>query len=233
MDNHMNRRDRWTALRTALLTATAIMLVMSAVMGSAWAYFTTYTRAKGGHVLHMGHEEYDDEEFSNWLKTLNITVTKDSKPVYIRARAFSAQYPLFLSENKVDEDVPGIEGVVVDSNNTKWVSRENDDFIYYTDLVAPLRDKDGKLLDTAVDPLYVKINNVPKNEMEGAMKGDEFNVIIVYETTEVQYDSAGNPLPWDQVDWTKKVDTKRTTATSSGMEESSDSGNKTDAGGEE
>lgn len=214
MDNHMNKTDRWTALRTALLTATAIMLVMSAVMGSAWAYFTTYTRAKGGHVLHMGHEEHDDEDFANWNKKLNITVTSDSKPVYLRAKAFCADYDLTLSDQEVSED--GAQAV-----NKKWVSG-GDGWMYYTDLVVP-RDDKGNPADVTADTLFVRINNVPKSEMEGIMRGDEFNVIIVYESTEVQYDDKGGPLDWDDVDWTKKVDTKRTTATSSGTRETSDS----------
>ena len=81
MNDHMMNGKRWNALRTALLTAVAVMLVLSAVMGSAWAYFTTYARAKGGYPISLGHEEHDDEEFSNWEKTLRITVSEDSRPV--------------------------------------------------------------------------------------------------------------------------------------------------------
>lgn len=203
MDNHMRKERKWGALRTGLLTAAAVMLVLSAVMGSAWAYFTTYTKAKGGYVLHMGHEEHVDEEFSNWNKKINITFTEDSKPVYIRARAFCADYALTLSDEEVQND--GDEPV-----NENWVPAE-DGWMYYTKVYRPQKDKDGNMI--AADPLFVRINNVPKSEMEGIRKGDEFNVIIVYETTEVQYDSAGNPLPWDQVDWTKKVDVHRTSGT--------------------
>ena len=84
MNDHMMNEKKWNALRTALLTAVAVMLVLSAVMGSAWAYFTTYARAKGGYPIVLGHEEHDDEEFKNWEKTLSITVSKDSRPVYLQ-----------------------------------------------------------------------------------------------------------------------------------------------------
>lgn len=74
MNDHMMKEKKWNALRTALLTAVAVMLVLSAVMGSAWAYFTTYARAKGGYPIVLGHEEHDDEEFKNWEKTLSIKI---------------------------------------------------------------------------------------------------------------------------------------------------------------
>ena len=76
MNDHMMNEKKWNALRTALLTAVAVMLVLSAVMGSAWAYFTTYARAKGGYPIVLGHEEHDDETLQNWEKTLSITVSK-------------------------------------------------------------------------------------------------------------------------------------------------------------
>ena len=85
MDKHMEKKRKWEALRTGLLTAAAVMLVMSALMGTAWAYFSTYASAKGGITLHMGHEEKVEEDFNSWQKVINITSTKDSRPVYIRA----------------------------------------------------------------------------------------------------------------------------------------------------
>lgn len=217
MNNHMIDEKRWNALRTALLTATAVMLVLSAVMGSAWAYFTTYCSAKGGHVIQLGHQETDDEDFSDWQKKLSITITEDSNPVYLRAKAFCADYQLTFSDENVADD-----GTTV---NVNWV-RAEDGWLYYTKLYTPETDDDGNV--TPADPLYIKINGVPKSELEGAMEGDEFNVIIVYEAAEIQYDSAGNPLTWDKVDWSKKVDTSRIGGTSS---ESSDSGST--EGGEE
>ena len=56
MDKHMGKRENGS-LRTGLLTAAAVMLVMSALMGTAWAYFSTYATARGGITLHMGREE--------------------------------------------------------------------------------------------------------------------------------------------------------------------------------
>ena len=53
--------SKWLRIRTGLLTAIAVMLVMSAVMGAAWAYFTTYARAKGMVTLNLGHQEHIDD----------------------------------------------------------------------------------------------------------------------------------------------------------------------------
>lgn len=211
MNDHMMNEKKWNALRTALLTAVAVMLVLSAVMGSAWAYFTTYARAKGGYPIVLGHEEHDDEKFSNWEKTLSITVSKDSRPVYLRARAFgSDDYPLLLSDAEIPDAATDNEQLP----HENWKLGADGEWWYYTKLYSPVdsgkdEDGDGKNDIIPAEPLHVKIKDVPADETEGAMEGDEFNVIIVYEATEVQYDKDGNELTWDQVDWTKKVQTQR------------------------
>ncbi len=204
MDTHMKKNISWTTLRTGLLTAAAIMLVMSAVMGSAWAYFTTYTRAKGGYVLRLGHEEHDDEEFSQWNKEIKISLSEDSKPVYLRARAFCADYSLTYSDVKIDQEDQPV--------NNNWV--QIGDWMYYTEIYSPEKDNEGNIIPAK--SLFVRINNVPQDEMAGIMKGDEFNVIIIYEAAEVQYDENGKMLPYDsEVVWKKTVQTGRTEASGS------------------
>ena len=212
MNDHMMNEKKWNALRTALLTVVAVMLVLSAVMGSVWAYFTTYARAKGGYPIVLGHEEHDDEEFKNWEKTLSITTSEDSKPVYLRARAFcTSDHPLLFSDYPIPysgtEKVPDENGCV----NENWVPMkdENGDIWYcYTKLHSNKVDKDGKIEIIPADELHVKIKDVPADESEGASVGDEFNVIIVYEATEVQYKD-GKEVPWNEVDWNKTVTTQK------------------------
>lgn len=222
MNDHMMNEKKWNALRTALLTAVAVMLVLSAVMGSAWAYFTTYARAKGGYPIVLGHEEHDDEEFSNWEKKLSITVSKDSRPVYLRARAFySDDESLLFSDEVISDEITDDSGCV----HNNW--QKNGEWWYYTKLIGPgytdavERNEDGS---ATAKTLHVKIKDVPANENEGAIVGDEFNVIIVYEATEVQYDKNGDPLNWKDVDWTKKVNTQRVSSTSSKATDTSDTG---------
>lgn len=218
MNDHMIDKKKWNALRTALLTLTALMLVMSAAMGSAWAYFTTYAKAKGGHVLSMGHEENVKESFANWNKKLEITATQDSNPIHVRARAFCAEFELSYSDETITED----GGTTVNKN---WIIG-SDGWVYYTKIL-PQKNENNEVQYTA-DPLYIRINDVPVYQLADLMDGDQFNVIIVYETTEVQYDSDGNPLDWDKVDWTKKTDTYRESATSSDASDTADTSEDSD-----
>ena len=118
MDKHMEKKRKWEALRTGLLTAAAVMLVMSALMGTAWAYFSTYASAKGGITLHMGHEEKVEEDFNSWQKVINITSTKDSRPVYIRARGFCPDYE-----------------ITYECDN--WEQPKGDDWVYYQEILPP------------------------------------------------------------------------------------------------
>ena len=76
----------------------AFLMVMTAGVGKAWAYFTTYASAEGGITITLGDETEIEEEFSNWEKRVTITSDADSEPVYIRAKAFgSGSYPLTYS----------------------------------------------------------------------------------------------------------------------------------------
>lgn len=172
------KRSRNT-IRAGLYTAIAIMLIMSAAMGTAWAYFTTYARARGGKVLNLGHEEHIDEKFKQWEKTLDIQITEDSKPVYLRARAFCADY------------------AVTFGNSQNWTP--DGDWMNYNLTLEPGKNENGDPIPARLsdrgDELKVLINE--GKSPENAEDGKTFNVIIVYESTEVQYDDDGNALPPD------------------------------------
>lgn len=211
MNDHMKKEKRWNALRTALLTATAVMLVLSAVMGSAWAYFTTYARAKGGYPVILGHEENEKEAVRDWEKELSVTITKDSVPVYVRARAFCADYKLTYRGEEASGEEITYEGLTGSAKET-WVEK-GDGWVYCTVPIPCTLSRGGKKETSYRAPsLFVKINGVSENEAELIQKGKEFNVIIVYETTEVQNDETGNILPWNEIDWTKKVETHKSSA---------------------
>ena len=74
--------------KNVLLAALAVSLTLSAGAGSAWAYFTTYANASGGYTLSLGAKTTVSENFSSWTKHVVITSQADSKPVYVRAKAF-------------------------------------------------------------------------------------------------------------------------------------------------
>ena len=113
-------------------------MVMTAGIGKAWAFFTTYASAEGSITITLGDETEITEEFSNWEKRVTITSNADSEPVYIRAKAFgSGNYPLVYSGNG-------------------W-SLGEDDYYYYSEIVPG----GGQ---TSV--LSVKIENVPEEDLE-------------------------------------------------------------------
>lgn len=176
--NNLSKRSSAGLLLFALLA----VMIFSATVYKAYAYFTTYATAKGGYTIHLGDHTTTDEEFSNWRKRVTITSGKDSKPVYVRAKAFCK------SAYKLD---------ITESGN--WTEQSSDEGSYYYY---------GKILNAgkSTDELIVAINNVPKSdEITGP---ESFNVIIVYETTPVLYDAEGKPY----ADWSGKVDATTVTA---------------------
>lgn len=154
---------------TAFLTFVAIVLALAANLSLTWGYFTTYTQASGRIPLEMGGRTDITEEVSDWTKHVVITSEEGSQPVFVRARAFG-----------------GEQYDLVYSDPTGSWSQGTDGFWY---LNRPL------LGGEETPELLVKINGIPEKPEEG----QEFNVVVVYETTPVLYDAAGNPYAnWKQ-----------------------------------
>ena len=150
--------------KNVFLLALAVVLVLSASVSAAFAYFTTYAEAKGGYEIEMG-ETHIREDFYDWTKRVTVVSDEDAQPVYVRARAFSgSQYPLSYSG----------EG---------W-TQGSDGYFYYDQILYG-----GQV----TSELVVRISGVP----EDAVPGSGFNVVVIYETTPVQYDENGNPY----ADW--------------------------------
>ena len=188
-----DKDSRWAHIRTTLLVAIAVMLVMSAAMGAAWAYFTTYARAKGMVTVNLGHQEEIEEHFESWNKTINLASKSDSRPAYVRVQAFCAEYDLeYLYEN---ED--------------SWV--KDGDWWYYTKPLQP-----GESLASNHDELTVHIKDVPDTGTPGLEDDETFSVIIVYESTDVQYDEDGKEKGALDADWSRKVNTNRITTSEGG-----------------
>lgn len=157
---------------TIIPAALAVILTLSAATGSAWAYFTTYAQARGSYPIRLGDQTTVTEDFSAWTKHVSIQSSADSKPVYIRVRAFCGEaYSLVYSDS-----------------TGKW-NPESDGYYYYSGIV-----KGGEATDT----LDIKIENVPQDIKDAA----SFNVVVIYETTPVQYHEDGTPY----ADWSSKLE---------------------------
>lgn len=157
--------------RMNILVALALAAILTAGIGEAWAYFTTFAEAAGGYTIELGDRTEVREEFDQWVKHVVITAAEDSKePVYIRAKAFCG------SAYTVDySDASG-----------KWTPG-SDGYYYYSDIL-----KAGD----STEELLVRIGNIPKD----AKEGDSFHVVVVYESTPVRYDADGTPwADWDEV----------------------------------
>lgn len=153
------------------LASLAAVMILTAGVGQAMAYFTTYTEVKGTRIVRLGDETEITENFAEWTKELTIRNEEGSQPVYVRAKVFAP-------------DTLTIECPYAGSDE-KWGPKRDDGYYYYSDALAA-GESAGKL--------NVHISNLPVD----AVKGDTFNVIVVYESTPVLYKEDGTAYAdWD------------------------------------
>lgn len=157
-----------------LLAALALILVLGANLRGAMAYFTTYVVAEGGYPIRLGSSDDFHEEISNWTKRLSVEISEDSEDaVYVRARGFCGSLYTLSYD-----DVAG-----------NWTDG-GDGWYYYNILLHP---------GEGTTVLDVHIEGVPAEPEEG----EGFHVVVVYETTPVQYREDGTPY----ADWSLATQT--------------------------
>ena len=153
--------------KNLILTALAAAMVLTGAVGSTYSYFTTNAKASGIAGISLGSRTEVQEEFSNWTKHVTVASEADSEPVYVRVRAFC-----------------GSEYSLVYSDPEGNWTPSSDGYYYYNPIV------NAGETTTSLD---VRIENVPADVTDAA----SFNVIVIYETTPVQYREDGTPYP----DW--------------------------------
>lgn len=163
--------------RTAVLAALAVALVVCMGVTPALAYFTDSTEASGGLVIGAKSTTHMNEEYADGVK--HVTVENDAQStvaVFVRARAYSTE--------KVSVSGAG------------WTAQG--DWYVYGEAVAP---------GESTAPLDVSIafpkRKAADNDPSGYEIGDNFNVVVVYESTPATYDENNNPAP----DWSLIYDT--------------------------
>lgn len=175
--------------RKIILTAVSALaagMILTARLGSAWAYFTTYTSASGSYTLQLGHETRIEETYSSHTKHLVVT-NEGTGPVYVRARAFSGSQCVLTYEG---------EG---------WQSG-TDGYYYYSSIVpGTASEQDGTVSKSQTTQLDVQIT-FPEN----AKEGDDYDIVVIYESLPVQYGEDGNALTPQKADWSAQVLTGRT-----------------------
>lgn len=165
-------------IKTACLTAAALVLSAGLTVGSAMAYFTTYTVSDGGVKLHLGAVKTEIGEQVNIpekRKELQLTNTGEFD-CYVRLKAVTGD----AYKDGIVYSEPDDKG-----NWTPGVSSEG--YYYYNDILEP-----GETT-TRLDVNF----RFPAGEEPA-----DFNVIIIQECTPVLYDKDGNPY----ADWDVKAD---------------------------
>lgn len=164
-----------------ILAAMAVVLPLSAGIGSAFSYFTANAGSQGRLEVEIGPPDTEiTERFGDWTK--HVTVTNVGEvPVYVRVQAFSgSRYPL--------------EYITNDS----WTA--DGSYYVYNEILPP----GGETVQ-----LDIKISGVEETDK------DNFNVIVVYERTPVQYNENGEAKA---PDWNYSVRTEEALP-ASGMQE--------------
>lgn len=123
-----------------LLTLLAAGTILTAGIGQAMAYFTTYVEAEGNFTIRLGDETKIVEKFENWVKELKVSNEEGSEPVFIRAKAFYAPDTLTL-----------------EYSGDGW-SLGEDSYYYYN---VPVNAGE------ATESLNVAINNIPTDVAKG------------------------------------------------------------------
>ena len=150
------------------LAAAGLVLVGGASVGSAYAYFTTYTEASGGVVFEMGATKTEiHEDVKDGMKIVSIENTGDYA-CYVRVTAFAgSEYTLTYK----------------DGGSRKWTNGGDDYWWYYSDLVQP-----GETTGT----LNIKI---PADLFNDLTDEKDLNVIVVQECAPESYDENEALLP--------------------------------------
>jgi len=165
--------------RKLVLTFLVFALIICANIQPAMAYFTTFTYAKGGHPIYLRDTTRIEEQFSNLTKHVRIRSEANSSPVWVRAKVFYAYQG--IEEIKIKQD---------DESTSKWKkgAADGNGYVYYNYL-EPLLG--GGVTEELTITIKTKDTLTPE-------AGDQYDVIVVYESTPVRYDEKGQILA---VDW--------------------------------
>ncbi|SFH97901.1 hypothetical protein SAMN04487830_11546 [Pseudobutyrivibrio sp. OR37] len=166
-----------------LLVATAAILVATASIKPAMAYFTDSQTATGARTIKLGDSKLTPPEdtVSNMIKTVKISNTGDYE-VFVRVKAIAPE---------------GVKVELSDDSSSKW--KLVGDYYYYLSSDTEDVENNGQVLsvDETTEPLKLKIEEPTAEKL----KGQNFNVVIVQEATKVLYHSNGKTF----ADWKLKI----------------------------
>ncbi len=152
-------------------------LVLSASIGGALAYFSTYTTALGGYPVKLDNNPKPEEWYKEGLKHLTIENTGDG-PIFVRAKAIATDGVTLTyteSENWTDNNLSG--------------STEGAGYYYYSKALEGKDAEAGKVTSELLITLtFPKQSKIEGKEFE---IGDEMNVLVLFESVPAVYKSDG------------------------------------------
>ena len=142
------------------LAAAALTLTASLGVGSAMAYFTTYTTASGGASLSLGNTvTVPEEQVSDWTKHVTVRNTGETD-CYVRVRVFAGdRYQ---------------DSLQYSDENGKWTPGE-DGYYYYSDIVP---------VGGSAEELRVHIDNMDSEESFNVIVVQEGTPVLYDENDE-------------------------------------------------
>ena len=153
-----------------IMAAATLALTGTLAVGSAMAYFTTYTTAGGGVKMNMGFTETIPHETIKDGKHVTIT-NNGNYDCFVRVKAF-APVAVALTYNAPDDG---------------WTKGKGDDDYWYYDDVLPAKATTTELTIKYTFP-------------SGDDKPEEFNIVVIQECTPVLYKEDGTPYAdWNHV----------------------------------
>ena len=153
----------------ALLAALTLVVALTTAVGTTFAYFTTHALAKGTIEVTLHDRTEINEGFDN--KTKHVVIANNPG-------ADGKSQAVFVRAKAFS----GTTYPIVYSGDAAW-SPGADGYYYYATPLAP---------GEKTTQLDVEIT------FPTGVNGDQFNVVVVYETTPVLYDETGKPYAnWD------------------------------------
>lgn len=158
------------------LAALAIVLILCSSIGTAIAYFTTYTGANGGYVIHLGHKSVIHDVYTD-VKEISIQNVADSAddvgkfPIFVRALVYH-----------------GNDSIVTPQTSQNWTPEGNYyyyEFPLYADLAANYPDP-----MSTTSTLKLKVDPNPAADIK---PGDLVDVVVTYQSVPAVFDVDGNP----------------------------------------
>lgn len=163
--------------RDAILAVLAVILVLSASIGAASAYFTSYAEARAGYVVHMGYETVIDEDVEGNVKTVRITnqagqgTAAGTYPVFVRVKVYY-----------------GSDCAVNVPKTANWSkSGGNGEIVCSYDLPLYTGETTGP-----TEGLKINVSVADGAEVKA---GDPIDVIVTYESVPAVFNADGSPDP--------------------------------------